>query len=71
MKARLNFSLPEDASEFNAALCGGRALSALWSIAQHLRSTEKYGEPSDETEKLIDELRDLIPDDLLEESWTL
>ena len=69
MRASLNFRLPEDSSEFNAAICGGRALAVLWQIDQHLRSKLKYGDPGDEAERLAEEVRDLIPSDLLEDEW--
>lgn len=70
MRASLNFRLPEDSSEFNAAICGSRALAALWQIEQHLRAKLKYGEPGAEAERLAEEVREIIPQDLLEESWT-
>lgn len=66
MKARLNFSLPEDSAEFNAALCGGRALATLVQIDNHLRNSIKYEELSNEAIGVLQVLRDLIPADLLE-----
>lgn len=69
MKASLNFRLPEDSAEFNAAVSGQRAISALWEIDQFLRSKIKHGNLGDEADILASETRTLIPSDLLEEPW--
>jgi hypothetical protein len=64
--ATLRFRLPDDQGEFDAALNGRQAISALWDIAQRCRSLLKHGTPSDETARLAEEIRGLIPSELLE-----
>ncbi len=66
MRAQLTFMLPDDAGEFDAALHGRQALSALWDIDQHCRGILKHGEPSEELARLCKELRAMIPPELLE-----
>jgi hypothetical protein len=67
MKATLTFSLPEEQSEYDAARLGREALLALWEIDQHCRSLIKHGTPSDETRRLAEEIRAMIPAELLEQ----
>ena len=64
--ATLAYSLPEDEPDFDAAINGRKAISALWDIDQRLRSVLKHGEPSDETARLAEEIRGLIPSELLD-----
>ncbi len=66
MRAQLTFMLPDDAGEFDAALHGRQALSALWDIDQHCRGILKHGEPSDDVQQLCEELRAMIPGELLD-----
>lgn len=66
MKACLNFSLPDDSAEFNAALCGGRAVSALIDLDTFLRNAIKYQELGDEAARVLQDARDLIPQDILD-----
>lgn len=61
-RATLTFKLPEETAEFNAARQGSEAKRVLWDIDQRLRSLLKHGEPSEETAKLAEELRDMIRD---------
>ena len=67
MKAILEFSLPEEEVEFNAANQGRRLKAALWGIDQRLRSLLKYGEPTPAQASLAEEIRQAIPFDLLED----
>lgn len=60
------FDLPEDHAEFDAARLGRTALSVLWDIDNHCRSVLKHGEPSDETAAILEAIRRMIPDELLE-----
>ncbi len=64
--ATFRFRLPEEQGEFDAARLGQAALSALWEIDQRLRSLIKHGEPSDETRRLAEEIRAMLPAELLE-----
>jgi hypothetical protein len=64
--ATFRFRLPEEQGEFDAARLGQAALSALWEIDQRLRSLIKHGEPSDEARRLAEEIRAMIPAELLD-----
>ena len=66
MQATLTFTLPDDQAEFDAARLGRQALSCIWEIDQGLRSLIKHGTPSDETRRLAEEIRAMIPGELLE-----
>jgi hypothetical protein len=66
MKAILEFTLPRDQAEFDAARLGRDALSALWEIDQHCRSLLKHGEPTSEEQALAEQIRGMIPGELLE-----
>ena len=65
--AILRFTLPEEESEFNAASQGRAAKVALWDIDQRLRSLLKHGEPTEEEQRLAEEIRAMIPSELLED----
>jgi hypothetical protein len=66
MKATLAFSLPDDQGDFDAALLGREAISALWEIDQHCRAILKHHDPSDEVRQLCETLREMIPQACLE-----
>ena len=66
MRATLTFRLPDEQGDFDAALAGRKALLALWEIDQRLRSLLKHGEPGDEARRLAEELREMIPSELLD-----
>jgi len=66
MKATLTFTLPDEQGEYNAARLGREAMQVLWEIDQRLRSLCKHGEPSSETRQLAEEIRGLIPAELLD-----
>jgi len=66
MKATLSFSLPDEQADFHAARLGREALSALWEIDQHCRALCKHGTPSDEARRLAEEIRAMIPGELLD-----
>jgi hypothetical protein len=66
MQAILKFTLPDEQSEFDAARLGRKALSALWDIDQHCRNLLNYGEPTPEARELAEDVRRLIPHELLE-----
>jgi len=65
-KATLTFSLPAEQSEFDTAMQGGRAKSALWDIDQMCRSLTKYGEPTPAEVELAQRIRSMIPAELLD-----
>lgn len=60
MRATLNFTLPDDAHEFDAALQGRAAISLLWEIDQHCRSVVKYMDASEDEQRLAEEIRRMI-----------
>ena len=66
MKATLEFDLPEDEQEHRYALAGRDALIALEQIDEWARGKIKHGEPSEEVEELLRELRAMVPHELVE-----
>jgi len=66
MIATLQYNLPDEQGDFDAAVAGRKALSALWEIDQRLRSLLKHGEPSEAESALAEQIREMIPYDLLE-----
>jgi hypothetical protein len=66
MIAALRFTLPDEQADFDAALAGRKALVALWEIDQRCRSLLKHGEPTPDEARLAQEIRDMIPSELLE-----
>ena len=66
MRATLTFKLPDEQAEYDAARLGSEAMQVLWQIDQRLRSLLKHGEPSGETGQLAEEIRGLIPAELLD-----
>lgn len=65
--ATLRFTLPEEEAEFRTAQQGREAKSTLWEIDQKCRSLLKYGEPSEETARLAEEIRAMIPYEMLDD----
>ena len=61
----IRYTLPDESMDHRAALAGVDALIALEKIDQRLRAVLKYGEPSEETERLAEEVRAMIPAELL------
>lgn len=64
--ATLTFDLPEEQGEFDAARLGAEAKRVLWEIDQRCRSLCKYGEPTTEERRLAEEIRAMIPAELLD-----
>jgi hypothetical protein len=65
MIATLRFNLPDEQPEYDAARLGREALTTLFEIDQGCRSLIKHGTPSDETRRLAEEIRAMIPAELL------
>ena len=69
MKAILEFDLPEDNTDFQAAINGHKYKDAIWDFDQLLRSEMKYKELSDETYQAYkwcrQELRRILEEDNL------
>jgi len=66
MKATLQFNLPEEQSDFDAARLGSKALIALWEIDQKCRGLLKHGEPTKAEARLAEEIRAMIDAELLD-----
>lgn len=66
-KATLTFQLPEEAAEFRITLNAGELHSALWELKERIRSFLKYEQLSESEVAKLEELRAMIPYDLLEE----
>ena len=59
-KATLSFDLPEEQSEFTAAIEGQAARSLIWDIDQHCRGLIKHGDLPEEIDRHLQEIRDII-----------
>lgn len=64
--ATLRYRLPDEQASYDAARLGGEAMQVLWQIDQRLREVVKYGKPSEETRRLAEEIRAMIPAEMLE-----
>jgi len=64
--AILKFRLPKDQAEYDAARLGGEAMQVLWQIDQHCRSLCKHGTPTAEERRLAEQIREMIPGELLD-----
>ena len=56
----IRYSLPDEQYDYDAARLGRDACGTLWDIDQRLRSLLKHGDPSEETERLAEEIRQMI-----------
>lgn len=62
----LEFDLPEEQQELDRALSADEALAALSEIGRFVREKLKYAEISPETKAALEEVRLLVPHELLE-----
>lgn len=65
MKAILEFELPEDKENFNAASRGMDWALVVWDMDQIMHKKVKYEELSDDSRKTIEELRLTMSDMLI------
>ena len=63
---RYDLSDPDDEREHRYALAGKDALIALEAIREDIRSKLKYSSPSAATARALEEVRALLPHELLE-----
>jgi hypothetical protein len=56
-KIKMTFNLPEDQTEFDFAIQGGKMYSALWDISQELRTLWKYEELKQEEWDMVERIR--------------
>ena len=64
--ATFRFDLPDEQGDYDAARLGRQALVCLWEIDQRCRSLLKHGDPTPEERRLAEEIRAMIPGELLE-----
>ena len=57
MKAVLEFTLPDEETEFMEAANGGMFKHVLWQLDQNLRANLKYGELPEERYKCYETIR--------------
>ena len=56
----LRYRLPDEQVELNAAMQGRDAKSAIWGVDQYCRGVLKHGEPSEETRRHLEEIREML-----------
>ena len=56
----IRYSLPDEQADYDAARLGRQMVAVIWEIDQRLRSLLKHGDPSEETERLAEEIREMI-----------
>jgi hypothetical protein len=62
----IRYSLPDEQGEYDAARLGSEAMQVLWQIDQTCRSLLKHGSPTAEERRLAEEIRAMIPGELLD-----
>jgi len=60
MHVILRFRLPAEQTEFTAAVQGADAKSVIWQVDQYCRGILKHGEPSAETRRHLEEIREML-----------
>lgn len=70
MKAILEFNLPEDSYEFEAACNGNKYKMALNEAIDSMRNDLKYKELSSDVQDYIEKFRDDLIDKMAEEGLT-
>ena len=58
--AFIRYRLPDEQTEFNAAMQGGDAKATIWQVDQYCRGILKHGEPSAETRRHLEEIRETL-----------
>jgi hypothetical protein len=64
--ATLRYKLPEEEHEFGRAMLGDLAVQTLWNIDQHCRGAIKHTDVSQETARLLQQIREMIPGEILD-----
>jgi len=62
MKAKLQFNLPEEETEFKLAMRGEDYFSFLWDLHQDIRSWLKYGHNFKTPEEVLEEIQARLQD---------
>ena len=58
--ATLRYRLPEEQNDYDAARLGRQMVAVIWEIDQRCRLLVKHGDPSEETARLAEEIREMI-----------
>ena len=58
----IRYNLPDEQHDYDAARLGNKMAVALWDIDQRCRALLKHGDPSEETARLAEEIRQMIRD---------
>jgi len=56
----IRFRLPSEQTEYTAAMQGREAKYVLYSVDQYCRGILKHGEPSEETRRHLEEIREML-----------
>jgi len=56
----LRYRLPDEQSDFDAAMQGRDAKIVIWEVDQYCRGLVKHGTISDETAKHLDRIREML-----------
>ena len=62
----IRYQLPDEQGEYDAARLGSEAMQVLWQIDQACRSLLKHGSPTAEERRLAEEIRAMIPGEMLD-----
>ena len=65
-QVRITYTLPDEQGEYDAARLGRAALLTLLEIDQHCRSLLKHGDPTPEQATLAEQIREMIPGEMLD-----
>lgn len=56
----IRFRLPDEQAQLDASLQGRDAKSTIWDVDQYCRNIIKHGEPSEETARHLERIRDML-----------
>jgi hypothetical protein len=56
----LRYRLPDEQPELTAAMQGADAKATIWEVDQHCRSILKHGDPSEETRRHLETIREML-----------
>ena len=56
----LRYTLPDEQGDYDAARLGRQMVAVIWEIDQRCRSLLTHGDPSEETAKLAEEIRQML-----------
>lgn len=65
-RVTLTFTLPDEEPDMRAALAAREALAVLHEIDRRMRELQKYSQMAYGVEAIVKEIRDMIPQELLD-----